>query len=130
MRNLSLAACLVICAMPALAQSSAQSSAQNRSWTGSALVYTPSGAAGCDVAVMEAMTYGGHVQVTLRNGGTATLSFTLSGELAGGGQRSIATTTARLAPGRNIRVQMMRPYNASLAGSVLTLRGSACSVVS
>jgi hypothetical protein len=121
MRHLAL--CLALAATPALAQST------NRSWTGDALRYTPSSVEGCNVAVMEASNSKNQVSVWLRNGGSRTVSFTLSGELAGNGQRSIATATTRLSPGHNTSVRMMRPFNGSLAGSILTLRGSACTFV-
>ena len=110
--------------MPAMAQTE-----PHRSWTGGALRYAPPSADGCNVTIMEAATRNGYVVVTLRQGGTATVSVTLSGELAGNGQRSIATATTRLPAGRNVSVAMMRPYAGSLSGSTLTLRGAACSVV-
>ena len=121
MRMLILAFSLA--AVPALAQTA------NRSWTGDALRFTPSSVEGCKVTLMEAATRDGMVVVTLRNAGTGTLSYTLSGELAGNGQRSIATATGRLPAGRNVGISMMRPYAGSLGGSVLTLRGSACTAV-
>ena len=121
----ALATCLTLAAATAMAQTQ-----PDRSWTGSALLYTPSSVAGCNVAVMEAATRTGHIVVTLRQGGPATLNITLSGELAGNGLRSIATVTAMLPPGRNVQLTMMRPYAGSLGGSVLTLRASACSVLS
>lgn len=117
-----LAGCIAL-ASPAMAQGTV-----NRSFTGSALRYTPSGVQGCDVAVMEAATYSGQVTVTLRNAGTSALEFTLSGELAGNGLRSIGTATVRLPRGQNIRVGLMRAYAGTLADSVLTLRGSACTL--
>jgi hypothetical protein len=123
MRHLPLALCLAVATTPALAQGT------NRSWRGDALRYTPSSVQGCDVAVMEASTSNNQVTVWLRHGGTRAVSFTLGGELAGNGQRSIASTTTRLTPGRSTSVRMMRPYNGSLAGSILTLRGSACTFV-
>ena len=125
MRKLYLATCLVMAA-PAMAQGTSQS---NRGWTGEALRYTPSSAAGCNVSVMGAATSLPQIMVTLRNGGSAQLSFTLSGELAGNGHRSIGTATVRLPAGRNVRVALMRVYHGSLGGSVLTLRGAACTAV-
>ena len=91
--------------------------------------YTPSSVAGCEVSVLEAATSKGYVVVTLRHSGTGTVSFTLGGELAGNGQRSIGTYTARLPGARNVRVTLMRVFMGSLDGSVLTLRGSACAMV-
>lgn len=120
MHKLTFLACLIL-ASPAMAQGTI-----NRSFTGAALRYTPSSVQGCNVAVMEAATYSGQVTITLRNGGTSALEFTLSGELAGNGLRSIGTATVRLPRGQNIRVGLMRAYAGSLADSVLTLRGSAC----
>lgn len=122
MHRLTLMACLAL-ASPAMAQGNV-----NRSFTGSALRYTPSSVQGCDVAVMEAATYGGQVTVTLRNGGTSALEFTLSGELAGNRLRSIGTATVRLSRGQNVRVGLMRAYAGSLSDSVLTLRAAACTV--
>ena len=123
LRIATLATCLALAATPALAQ------VTNRSWRGDALRYTPSSVAGCDVSIMEAATSQGHVVVTLRQGGTGQVNFTVSGELAGNGHRSIGTYTTRLTPGRNTRVTLMRVYEGSLANSVLTLHGSACSVI-
>ena len=125
MRHIPLAAlatCLALAAAPALAA--------ERSWRGDALRYTPSTVAGCDVSVMEAASSQGNVYVTLRQAGAGTVNFTLGGELAGQGHRSIGTYTARLEQGRATRVRVMRVYEGSLANSVLTLRGSACSVLS
>ena len=120
----TLATCLALAAQPALAQLTPA----NRSWTGDGLRYTPANAEGCNVTLMEAATRNGRVTVTMRNAGNATLSFTIAGELAGNGQRSIGTANAQLSPGRNTAIPLMRPYNGSLYDSVLTLRGTACSV--
>lgn len=125
MRNTLAAALLII----GLAAHTAAAQTTNRSWTGDALRYTPSTVAGCSVKVMEAATSNGFVVVTLRQSGTGTFSFSLAGELAGNGKRSIATVTTRLPAGLNVRLTMMRLYEGSLAGSVLTLHGSACSVI-
>ena len=119
----ALAGCLALAAAPTMAQGA------DRSWTGSALRYTPATSEGCNVSVMDAATRNGRVHVWLRNGGSGTLNFTLAGELAGNGQRSIGTATTRLPAGRNIDVPLMLVYRGSLAGSTLTLRGSACSTV-
>lgn len=122
MHRFMLAAGLLL-ASPALAQGTV-----NRSFTGSALLYTPSRVQGCDVVVMEAATYAGQVTVTLRNAGALAVEFTLSGELAGNGLRSIGTATVRLPRGQNIRVGLMRAHAGFLAESVLTLRGAACAL--
>ena len=111
-------------AVPAIAQTT-----ENRSFIGSALRYTPSRVTGCNVLVMQAGSYAGQVTVTLRNGTTSALDFTLYGELAGNGLRSIGTTTIRLRPGPDVQVGLMRAYAGSLANSVLTLRGAACMVL-
>ena len=87
------------------------------------------GCTGCNVLVMQAGSYAGQVNVTLRHGGTSALDFTLHGELAGNGLRSFGTTTIRLRPGQDIRVGLMPSYAGSLANSVLTLRGAACTVL-
>jgi hypothetical protein len=121
MRHLAL--CLALAATPALAQST------NRSWTDDALRYTPSSVEGCNVAVMEASNSKNQVSVWLRNGGSRTVSFTLSGELAGNGKRSIGTATTTLIPGRNLSLRLMHPYAGALQGSILTPRGSACTFV-
>ena len=113
-----------ILGLPAEAQT-----VENRSFTGSALRYTPSRVEGCNVSLMEAATYGGQVTVTLRNAGPSALEFTLSGELAGHGVRSIGTVTVRLPRGRNVRIGLMRAHAGSLANSVLTLRGAACALL-
>lgn len=118
-----LATCLALPAAPALAQ------AAERNWRGEALRYTPSSAQGCNVTVVDASLRGGHVVVILRNAGTGTLSFTLSGELAGGNRRSSATATVRLPAQRNGAVTLMQPPPLLVPNSVLTLRGLACSVL-
>lgn len=127
MRLLLAAATILLGAMvaaPAMAQTT-----ENRSFIGSALRYTPSRVTGCNVVVMQAGSYAGQVTVTLRNGSTSGVEFTLHGELAGNGLRSIGTTTIRLRQGQEAQVGLMRAYAGSLANSVLTLRGAACALL-
>jgi hypothetical protein len=114
----------VMLVIPAIVQAT-----ETRSFTGSALRYTPSRVTGCDVLLTEAAAYAGQVTVTLRNAGTSAVEFTLSGELAGNGQRAIGTVTTRLPRGQDVRMGLMRAYAGSLASSVLTLRGAACALM-
>lgn len=127
MRIALAAATLLLGAMagvPALAET-----VETRRFIGAALRYTPSGVTGCNILLMEAATYSGQVTVTLRNGGSSAVEFTLSGELAGNGQRSLGTMTVRMARGQEVRIGLMRAYAGSLANSVLTLRIAPCTLL-
>ena len=124
LRIAALAGCLALAAAPVMAQTT------DRSWTGDGLRWTPFSGEGCNVSLMEGFTRNGYVHAWLRFAGTGVVNFTLGGEVAGNGQRSMGTYTARLPAGLSINVRLMRLPPGSLNGTILTLRGTACSVTS
>lgn len=124
MRRLALCLALTLAAAPVMAQTT------DRSWTGDALRWTPFSGEGCNVSLMEASTRNGYVHAWLRFAGTGAVNFTLGGEVAGNGQHSMGTFTARLPAGRNMNVRLMLLPRGSLNGTTLTLRGTACSATS
>lgn len=122
MNKAILAAALAL-AGPALAQSDA-----NRSFTGAALLYTPSRVDGCQVTISQAQAFNGQISLTLRNAGSSPVEFTLSGELSAAGQSFLSNVTVRLAGGQDVRVALMRTPSVPLANSTLGLRSAACTL--